>query len=383
MKFGLQEDLDPPQNSSILREALPELKNLSCVDLTNADNLSVQLLDAFSNHSSVSTVLVRTFSALPANDLPSLDLSKISIARGDYSFFIEHPLPSPRGSQFQNVFFLKVTDGDLGRDNFANQVYRGLHSLLYCNKLSPMTWLPTFTANHPNLNEIRFHYDVKSDPDHYRIPFFESFVENVRQMQVASHKFGLEQFVFNRTSPSSSFPNTPPFQDWHLSHLHVDIWESSTQVLSLFAASFPNLGSLFVGFAHILPEDQVDLKYGLDDLVNVLARFRSLRSFGSMNLFLYMQLPVQFTSPMQDPSSKLNINPYPPSDMLAAFWNKVAWKMYRYTPHIASAVVSLNHIRIWEEMGGDPDSEVEDPPTLRWDLMIRRNNGAVSMNVVD
>ncbi|KAF5390423.1 hypothetical protein D9757_005237 [Collybiopsis confluens] len=364
IRFDLREDLDPLRNSSILRETLPRLKNLSCIDLRFANALGVPFLNAVRNY----TVLVRSFSVLPADDLASLDLSKISIFAGDVSFFTDHlPSSSPR-SPFKSISCLDVGKADLVGDSFGNQVYRGLHSLIYCNEIPLMKWLPAFTANHPFLFEIRSHYDPIDDPDDHRVPCFDGFVENARQAQVDYCKFDIPQYTLTRTSPSSGFPKPIQiaFQGWYLSDLHIRIWESTIQILTLVAGSFPNLGSLDLHFGHT-SLGGLDLEYDPDEVNNILASFHSLTDLRSTNMFSHLRLPSSLISTMEP-----DIDPSPPNETSGTVWKGVQWKVRRYAPRIALAVPSLKSMFISEDVA----EIVGTSPTAQW--KIDRSDGKLN-----
>ncbi|KAF5390391.1 hypothetical protein D9757_005228 [Collybiopsis confluens] len=323
------------QDLSLLRDTLPQLKHLSCIDLTHNPlwiNLTnggeSALIGTVLDHSS-SMVLIKSFWLLPRDTPIAIDLSKIVVLRGEYS---SNPI-RPSASSCAYVSELDVLGDD--QTDFWLYVYRGLRLLRLYDHTSSMAWFPAFTSDHPFLSHVVFNYDIEHNFRHHSLPFLDSFVDMSRQ--IGPENFTLQYLILTRTRShplSASSLDTMPFRNWHVSKLGIFICSSSVEVLSLISTSFPHLDELSICFEPTHPAE-IDLGYDLDDLIRLLARFRSLRTIYSRNLFSLVRSPFgELVNPVDLDTQTLGA--------------QAERRVHQYASRIALAVPSLLEFSIEE-----------------------------------
>ncbi|KAE9385818.1 hypothetical protein BT96DRAFT_567115 [Gymnopus androsaceus JB14] len=130
-----------------------------------------------------------------------------------------------------------------------------------------VSWLPEFTAAHPNLKKIRFIDERNVFFSRHTLPFISSFVEEARNKQL-SDAYSIIRLSLSRQAicPSST-------EDWRVAGLTIIIKSSLIEILSLLYSSVPTTRTLTLEFA---VRSARGLTYHIDDVIAILHLFSSL-----------------------------------------------------------------------------------------------------------
>ncbi|KAE9385786.1 hypothetical protein BT96DRAFT_1026479 [Gymnopus androsaceus JB14] len=312
------------EGMEILLHSLPHLKRLVRVDV--GSELTITLLNALHEHSSVSTILV---ASIPKEATQS-DLSKVILLQ---SKLIDpsHSRLAPMMARGMEVFQLLIHHPELISHQFGSQTFNGLCELDLLMSYLPVTvsWLPEFTAAHPNLKKIRFIYGRKDFFSRYTLPFISLFVEEARSRQLA------DAYSITRLSITRSFST----QEWRVTGLTIIVRSSVIEILSLLSSFFPEIQTLSLKFEG---RPTRGLTYHIDDAIAILHLFSSLEILALHCLF--KRLHFGNRKPWHALARVGNTGQFEPSaaDITEA---GLLW----YTLRIAQRIPSLQAFEIHEE----------------------------------
>ncbi|KAE9387617.1 hypothetical protein BT96DRAFT_1025806 [Gymnopus androsaceus JB14] len=306
------------EGMEILLQSIPHLKRLTCVDARCT--MSIALLNALHEHPNVSTIHVQK---LPKGSV-QFDLSKVVLKQSE--------LADPRrcwlAPSGMKVSQLIIRQPELLTDEFGLQTFNGLCELDLSMRRFPVivSWLPEFTAAHPNLKKIRFIYGRKDFFTYHTLPFISSFVEEAGSRKLADAYY-ITRFFITRPDICSTSA-----QEWRVTGLTIIIRSSLIEILSLIYSSFPSIQTLTFEFEG-RPARGL---YHIDDIIAILCLFSSLEILGLHCLFkpLHFGCRKPWRAPqLETPSA---------ADIAEA---GILW----YTSRIAQRIPSLQAFEIHEE----------------------------------
>ncbi|KAE9406388.1 hypothetical protein BT96DRAFT_1014896 [Gymnopus androsaceus JB14] len=256
------------EGAEILRQSIPHLKRLSCIDVRS--ELSIALLSALHEHPSVSTILVASMRKLPKGSA-QFDLSKVVLKQSEL-VDPSHCWLAPKMERGMKVSQLLIRHPELFTDEFGLRTFNGLCELDLLMSYLPVTvsWLPEFTAAHPNLKKIRFIYERKDFFSCHKLPFISSFVEE------ACNKHLSDAYYITRLSITRPAICSTSAQEWRATGLTIIIKSSLIEILSLLYSSFPEIQTLVLGFEGKSTRES----YYIDDVIAILRLFSSLEILG-------------------------------------------------------------------------------------------------------
>ncbi|KAJ4493724.1 hypothetical protein C8J55DRAFT_499616 [Lentinula edodes] len=144
-----------------------------------------------------------------------------------------------------------------------------------------LEWLPRLASTHPHLKNVIF-VDMSNSKMQYTsdtIPFILPFIEKSLQ-QGLDTTFNITRLVISRTQCGSLSAT----MEWRVTELIMNVQSSLFIILSLAASCFPYIHTLGVGILR-------KIRYNVDELVAVLASFRSLRVLKPARLFKNLRSP--------------------------------------------------------------------------------------------
>ncbi|KAJ3864335.1 hypothetical protein EV359DRAFT_81504 [Lentinula novae-zelandiae] len=259
------------KGSDILRQLLPRLPRLSWIHFESFQS-DVSLFIALHCQVNVKTVVIES-----VHHLTSSDASKVLLHRGE----IYHPhkklLWESHLSRGMQVAQLTIHQPHFLHEGFRR--FSGLRELDLIMGRRPVTlsWLPEITSAHPQLQKITFQDRFK----HYfsrklTLPFISDFVDRVCREDGLSDVFDLTRLVVSRnTLPKQSS------EQWHVSGLKIVVRSALDRILPIINSSFPNVSVLSLEF-------QAQATYHIDNFINMLLRFPSLKIVGLRHAFNHL-----------------------------------------------------------------------------------------------
>ncbi|KAJ3806825.1 hypothetical protein F5876DRAFT_80317 [Lentinula aff. lateritia] len=318
---------------------LPHLARLACVDLQGSTS-SVLLLSAVNQHPSISTMIVDSLYGLHylPKPLSSLDLSKVVVERG----YISQPDLETSYARGLKVYQLIVRQPELLKEEFGNSTFQGLHEISLAMNRHPilLEWLPRLASTHSHLRNVIF-VDMSNSKMQFTsdtIPFILPFIEKSSQRRLDT-TFIITRLVLSRTQCGSL--STP---GWHVTELVMNVQSSLLVILPLVASCFPYIHTLGVGLHH-------KRRYNVDELVAVLASFRSLRVLKPARLFKKLRSPDEGVHRPWKPLR--HIDKIHRVQRLGA---RAEARLYWYMSLISKGLPSLEAVYIEEEGYGDEKS---------------------------
>ncbi|KIK69314.1 hypothetical protein GYMLUDRAFT_35391 [Collybiopsis luxurians FD-317 M1] len=317
------------EGCDIVRELLPRLKRLSWIHFYDIET-DAALFTAIHNQKNIQTVVIDSLSNLPRVD--SLQLSKVLLRRFD----ILHPRHlEPLMSRGMQVAQLTSFYPYLLQEEFViygSKKFNGLRELDLQMCLSdPITLsrLSEFTSAHPLLRKIRFKDDAISYFNrNSSLPFTLRFMEQVRQQEELSSAFDLTKVVISREPSAKGC-----LREWVVTELKIVVKKSLDQILPIVRSSFPKLSVLSLEFMGLLA-------YQIDDLINLIRTFPSLRAVGLWNSFAHLRFGKR--KPWKRLRATINQNYKMPGAVMAEAG------MLWYTTRIAQAIPSLHAFFVHE-----------------------------------
>ncbi|KAJ3878080.1 hypothetical protein F5051DRAFT_503469 [Lentinula edodes] len=260
---------------------LPHLTRLACVDLQDFTS-SISLLNTVNQHPSISAMIVDSLDNFLDNlppPLSSLDLSKVVVECG----YTSQPGLETSYARGLKVYQLIVPQPELLKEEFGNSRFQGLHEISLVMNRHPilLEWLPRLASTHPHLKNVIF-VDMSNSKMQYTsdtIPFILPFIEKSLQ-QGLDTTFNITRLVISRTQCGSLSAT----MEWRVTELIMNVQSSLFMILSLAAPCFPYIHTLGVGILR-------KIRYNVDELVAVLASFRSLRVLKPARLFKNLRSP--------------------------------------------------------------------------------------------
>ncbi|KAF5390456.1 hypothetical protein D9757_005313 [Collybiopsis confluens] len=212
---------------------------------------------------------------------------------------------------------------------------------------SPFTisWFSEISSYYPNLHKIQFVVYSDGDLNLRCLPFLTSFIERSRHQQLED--ITLKELAISRASRPSSC------QDFYVSKVTVVAQPSLIEHLSVLSASFQDTEKLT-----IQSTQNNRFEYDIDDLINALARFKSLQLLRSWDLFRLL---------VRNKPEVLPFTPFPPLESTlspkrvgveAEYW------VYWFVNQIALSVPSLQVLRVDENGYG----QLQSRGRTRWYL---------------
>ncbi|KAJ3809194.1 hypothetical protein EV368DRAFT_69916 [Lentinula lateritia] len=322
-----------------LSRLLPHLPRLTCVDLQGSTS-SVTLLNTVNQHPSISTMIVDSLYGLDDLPLPlsSLDLSKVVVECG----CISHPGLETSYARGLKVYQLIVPQPELLKQEFGDSRFQGLHEISLAMNRHPilLEWLPRLASSHPHLKKVIIvdisNQKMKYTPD--TIPFILPFIERSSH-QGFDTTFSITRLVISRTLSCSL--STP---EWRVTELVMNVQSSLLVILPLVASCFPYIHTLGVGVYH-------KRRYNVDELVAVLASFRSLRVLKPARLFKKLRSP--------DEGVHLPWKPFRHIDKIhrvRRLGARAEARLYWYISLISKGLPSLEAVYVEEEGYGNEKS---------------------------
>ncbi|KIK64947.1 hypothetical protein GYMLUDRAFT_258496 [Collybiopsis luxurians FD-317 M1] len=258
---------------NIICQALPQLRRLSHVYLVSFEP-STTLFKAIVEHPSVLTVSTESLCGIPfeclQSDLSKIVLKQIQLDLSCHSYLELYPNQGLRIEQ------LELYNPHLLDKKFGLRTFRGLQELTLRLPGYPVSfsWLPAFTAAHPQLHKLRLvdhrrRYFMRHTPT-----FMGSFIDE-------SHRHGLtHNFLIKEVGLNSSTER--PSREWCVTSLEIATTFRSTSlidILQLLASSFPAVETLTLDLT-----DHKD-SYRIDDIADALHRFPCLRHLRLIQIF--------------------------------------------------------------------------------------------------
>ncbi|KAJ4464274.1 hypothetical protein C8R41DRAFT_927029 [Lentinula lateritia] len=215
----------------------------------------------------------------PAAPLSSLDLSKVVVECG----YTSQPGLETSYARGLKVYQLIVPQPELLKEEFGNSRFQGVHEISLVMNRHPifLEWLPRLASTHPHLKNVIF-VDMSNSKMQYTsdtIPFILPFIEKSLQ-QGLDTTFNITRLVISRTQCGSLSATL----EWRVTELIMNVQSSLFMILSLVASCFPYIHTLGVGILR-------KIRYNVDELVAVLASFRSLRVLKPARLFKNLRSP--------------------------------------------------------------------------------------------
>ncbi|KAJ3864729.1 hypothetical protein EV359DRAFT_63772 [Lentinula novae-zelandiae] len=279
---------------------LPHLTRSACVDLQGSTS-SVLLLSAVNQHPSISTMIVDSLYGLHylPKPLSSLDLSKVVVERG----YISQPDLETSYARGLKVYQLIVRQPELLKEEFGNSTFQGLHEISLAMNRHPilLEWLPRLASTHSQLKNVIF-VDMSNSKMQFTsdtIPFILPFIEKSSQRGLDT-TFNITRLVISRTQ--------------------------------------------CIGLHH-------KRRYNVDELVAVLASFRSLRVLKPARLFKKLRSPDEGVHRPWKPLR--HIDKIHRVQRLGA---RAEARLYWYMSLISKGLPSLEAVYIEEEGYGDEKS---------------------------
>ncbi|KAJ4464278.1 hypothetical protein C8R41DRAFT_860181 [Lentinula lateritia] len=318
---------------------LPHLTRLTCVDLQGSTS-SVTLLNTVNQHPSISTMIVDSLYGL--DNLPpplsSLNLSKVVVECGR----ISHPGLETSYVRGLEVYRLVVFQPESLKEEFGNSRFQGLHEISLVMNRHPLflEWLPRLASSHPHLKKVII-ADISNQKMKYTsdtIPFILPFIQKSSQ-QGLDTTFSITRLVITRALSCSL--STP---EWRVTELDMNVQSSLLVILPLVASCFPYIHTLGVGVYH-------KRRYNVDELVAVLASFRSLRVLKSVRLFKKLRSPDEQLHRPWKPLRHID-----KIHRVRRLGARAEARLYWYMSLISKALPSLEAVYIEEEGYGDEKS---------------------------
>ncbi|KAJ3864731.1 hypothetical protein EV359DRAFT_63773 [Lentinula novae-zelandiae] len=335
-------EVDFPKKSGHdeLCRLLPHLTRLTCLDLQGSTS-SVPLLNTVNQHPSISTMIVDSLCGL--DDLPSplssLGLSKVVVECG----CISHPGLETSYVRGLEVYRLLVFQPESLKEEFGNSRFQGLHEISLAMNRHPifLEWLPRLASTHSQLKNVIFvdRSNSKMQFTSDTIPFILPFIEKSFQ-QGLDTTFSITRLVITRTQCGSLSAT----MEWRVTELVMNVQSSLLVILPLVASCFPYIHTLGVGVYH-------KRRYNVDELVAVLASFRSLRVLKSVRLFKKLRSPDEQLHRPWKPLRHID-----KIHRVRRLGARAEARLYWYMSLISKGLPSLEAVYIEEEGYGDEKS---------------------------
>ncbi|KAJ4480721.1 hypothetical protein C8R41DRAFT_841985 [Lentinula lateritia] len=318
---------------------LPHLTRLACIDLQGYTS-SVALLNAVNKHPSVSAMIVDSLYGLHhlPKPLSSLDLSKVVVECGS----ISHPGLETSYARGLKVYQLVIRQPESLKEEFGNSTFQGLHEISLAMNRHPILlgWLPRLASAHPQLENVIF-VDMSNSQMQFTsdtIPFILPFIEKSSQRGLDT-TFNITRLVISRTQ-CGCLSNS----GWHVTELIMNVQSSLLVILPIVASCFPCLRTLGFWIYH-------KRRYNVDELVAVLASFRSLRVLKPARLFKQLRSPDEQLHRPWKPLRHID-----KIDRVRRLGARAEARLYWYMSLISKGLPSLEAVYIEEEGYGDEKS---------------------------
>ncbi|KAJ3757294.1 hypothetical protein EV360DRAFT_71258 [Lentinula raphanica] len=327
----------------IISRILPHLEQLVAVRLERCQRRP-HLLETILAHPTLTSVLVNEG---PHVSMRAHDLSKVIL------FQTKPPFSSISISPFSPTFKTFLDQGmtleclSLETDSVDNRLeshnFPGLKIIeIFMGKaVVSFSWLSPFVSAHPNLigfflTEIDQEFSAHNAP-----PFLSSLVEETqRQGLQQSHRISSVGFL--RAKPINESSQEP---EWRAIELELTINHSLTEVLTLFASSYPKLETLTLEF------ELVNERIHIDKLSSALARFPSLRVVYLINTCAHLGADAKMELPPVERVGTV--------DILAAMRMCVQDELLALASHLAKQVRTLDSVH-FQDLGWMFDDEYEE-----------------------
>ncbi|KAJ7579236.1 hypothetical protein C8J56DRAFT_340083 [Mycena floridula] len=347
-------DLEALISCENLHQIIPCLESLSDI-LIHSLNLDETLLTTMNDHPTLRTVQIcdsnqqlgllgrfpsatpLLFSKILINSvtIDSITLQRL-VRRSAVRFF-------HGGLRIKRLQIYGLDEGPKGL------YFRGLEVVKLGMPLGSLPWLFPFVQSQPEVTRIEF--SGTSAP--WSSNIYILYGAQIRAALVAE---GFQNAVALKALSISRMPAAKSLDDWEVTALDLHLNSSFVDVLSIVHEFYPNVSSLVLAFKRDTRRRLPNIH--MDDFINSLARFRSLRGVRLVNPRNHLHFDDE--KPWTKPSK--SVRKRKPSGCVEA-----SAAMHWFFTRLAQRVPSIDRLDV-DDTGGDWDDPTETGPPYLWGM---------------